>query len=157
MAVEEDAVGGVDANGQETLQRFYDETQRPDGFLVLRPGKLNSYKIEEMAQLAPSQVMLLEQSEREIQEISGANNERMGIQTNAVSGAAIDARQRQGAMMTADLFDNHRRSLRQLGERMVAMAQKYWGYDKVLRVTDRLSGADRFVKVKERVFGPRPR
>ena len=151
VIMEEDAVGG----GQDVLQRTYEEVNKLDGFIILRAGALREgkFQIREQGQLAPSQVALLEQSEREINETSGANAERQGLQTNAVSGRAIQARQAQGATMTASLFDNLRRSLQILGELCVSAIQTFWTEEKVLRITDRLTGAEKFVSLNQRVVG----
>ena len=137
------------------LQELWEEANKLDGLIVVRPGKLqNGLKIIEQADLAPAQVQLMEQSEREIQEISGSNNERMGLQSNAVSGAAIDLRREQGSLMTATLFSNLRRSMKMLGELIVSGIQDFWTEEKVLRVTDRVSGSERFVVLNQQMTGP---
>jgi len=150
VIAEEDVVSG----GKEALQELYEEANKLDGFLVIRPGKRQGIEIVEQAQLSQPQIALLEQSEREIQEITGSNNDRMGLQTNAVSGAAIQNRQEQGSLMSATLFDNLRRSTHRLGEQIVSCIQDFWTGEKVLRVTDRVSGAERFVVLNEQKMLP---
>ncbi len=136
------------------LQKVFEEANKPDGFVVVGPGKINSIKIEEHQQLAESQVSILRQSEIEIQQISGANDEQLGYPSRAESGRAIEKRQRQGATVTAPLFNNLRRSTKLLGEQVISLVQGAWTGEKVLRITDRLTGAEKFVAINEPVQGP---
>lgn len=147
VTVEEDAV-----TSHMGLQDLYEEANKPDGFLIVSPGSNQSQKIliHDQAQLAAPQVALLEQSEREIQEISGANAEQMGYKSNAISGRAIELRQVQGATVTAPIFENYRRSLSILGTQICSLIKGAWTGEKVLRITDRLSGAEKFVALNQR-------
>ncbi len=148
VILESDIVENAD---QHKLQDIYEEANKLDGFIVTQPGKSRSIIIQEQAQLMPSQIALLEQSEKEMQEMVGANDDRRGLQTNATSGKAIEARQQAGAIMTAGLFDNLRRSLKILGTHLVANMQGFWTQEKVLRITDRLTSADKFIALNQRI------
>jgi hypothetical protein len=147
VIVEQDVV-----DGEKALQALYEEANKLDGFLVIKSGKSDRIQIQEKAELAQSQVALLQQSETEIQQISGPNNENMGYQSNAVSGVAIEKRQVQGATTTASLFNNLRRSLKLLGDQVMANIQGFWDHPKILRITDRMSGAERFVELNQKVL-----
>jgi len=135
------------------MDNLYKEANRLDGFMKVRSGGMDKFRVEDQSSLVAPHIHLMEQSEREIQQIGGANDETMGWQSNAVSGKAIEARQAQGSMTIAPLFDNLRRSLKRLGELVVANIQKEWDGEKVLRVTDQLSGADKFVVLNEQQQG----
>lgn len=126
---------------------LFEEANKPDGFLLV--NDMSKLKIEEQAQLAPIQQAVLQESEREIQEVSGANAERLGLKSNAISGVAIQERRAQGATITAPVFDNLNRSLKILGELTVNLIQSEWRTQKVLRITDRLTGAERFSVINE--------
>lgn len=134
---------------QEGLMEVHLEANKPDGFVVVKDGRLNSIKIEEHKELAASQIAILSQSEAEIQQISGANAETMGYQSNAYSGRAIEKRQMQGNTVMATLFDNFRYSATRLGEQVVSLIQGTWTHEKVLRITDRLSGAEKFLSINQ--------
>ncbi len=142
-----------DLGTPEELQDIYEEANKLDGFVVVPSGKIEKIKIEENAALAPSQMSLMQQSESEIQEVSGANAEAMGYRTNTVSGVAKERQQQQAATVTAPLFGNLRRSMKRIGERAVAGIQKEWTGEKILRITDRLSGADKFIELNKQVMG----
>ena len=52
-----------------------------DGLIVLNDGKSGTFQIQELGTMAPQQMDVMMQSEREMQEISGANNEALGYKT----------------------------------------------------------------------------
>jgi len=54
--------------------------------------------------------------------------------------------------MTASLLLNFKRSQKMLGERVISHVQRDWSGPKVLRVTDRVTGAERFVELNKKVF-----
>lgn len=135
----------------EKLQNLYEEGQKPDGMLVVQPGTIDRIRVVEHGAMAQAQVNLMQQSEGEIQQISGANAEQMGYRSNATSGTAIDKRQQQSTIINASLFQNTRRSLKKLGEQTACLIQGEWTQEKILRITDRLTGSERFIEVNKRV------
>ncbi|MBW2031810.1 MAG: hypothetical protein JRJ31_22390 [Deltaproteobacteria bacterium] len=136
------------------LQHLYEEANSLDGFIVVDPGKLDRIQIIEQQAPAPSQVALLQESEREIQELAGTNAEQLGYESNVTSGVALQKRMNQASTMTATLFGNLRRSLKLLGQQLEANIKGFWQGEKVLRVTDRLSGAERFVVLNQPIQMP---
>lgn len=152
VLAEKDVVEG----GNEALQNLYEESQKIGGLIIVKNGKLRerALQLDSEADLSRGQMDLYKQSEEEINEISGSNEERRGIETNANSGKAIEARQRAGAVMTASLFENNRRSHKYLGELIKADIQGFWGAEKVLRITDRITGAERFSVLNQHILGP---
>lgn len=138
------------------LERLYEEANKLDGFMVLKPGAMGQgkFKIVENSELAPSQVNLMASTENEINEIVGANLAAMGYESNETSGIAIEKRQRQAAIVVAPLFENQRRSLKMLGEQTASNIQGFWTGEKVLRITDKLTSAERFVEINKMIQGP---
>ncbi len=150
VVLEQDVVPNADAG---KLDALYKETQKIDQFLVLGSGGLKKIDIKDQAELAGPQISLLEQSEKEIGEISGANDERRGVQSSkGLSGEAIKDLKAGGAVMSAPLFENLRRSLQMLGEQVISNIQGAWTKEKVLRITDRLTGAEKFVELNRKVI-----
>lgn len=147
LTVENDIV-----NTPEEMDSVFKEANKLDGVVRVKSGALgqNKIKAEDHMDKIGAQINLMQMSENEIQQISGANNEMMGYGSNANSGTAITKRQEQGATITAPLFSNQRRSLKMLGELVVAGMQNEWTQEKVLRITDSLSGAEKFVVLNER-------
>jgi hypothetical protein len=96
----------------------------------------------------------MRQSESEIREVSGINAEAQGLVANTDSGRAKELMIQRSQVMTATLLDNLRRSMKMLGDQLVANIQGEWKAEKVLRITDRLTGAEKFVELNQRLQGP---
>jgi hypothetical protein len=123
------------------------EISRPDCWIEFNVGALTQkkFQMENDTKLADMHFEIMKEAKMELQEVSGAVEEQMGQQTNARSGVAIEARQRQGATVNTEPFDNLRLTKRRMGELMLSMMKQYWTYEKVIRITDDQTGADKFV------------
>jgi len=123
------------------------EISRPDAWIELNQGMLNQkrFQFSQDVAVAREHFEIMREAKQELQEVSGAVEEQMGQQTNARSGIAIEARQRQGATINTEPFDNLRLSKRRMGELMLSMMRQYWDYEKVIRVTDDKTGGDKFI------------
>lgn len=138
----------------KSLQRLYEEANKLDGMMVVEPGKSGAFNIIEGTDKGAlqAQVMMLHESERELKEISGANDEQAGYKGQAMSGIAIQRRQEQSSTILAPLTEHLRRSRKMLGALQVAEIQGQWTSERILRVTDRMTGAEKFAKLNERVW-----
>lgn len=118
------------------LNEVFDEAQRPDGRIVLKQGKLaeGAIQLRRETALAAEHVQLANQDRSFIEEIGGVTNELMGRQTNAVSGAAIEARQNQGMTSTSVVFDNMYYALQAAGEMQLSLVEQYYDEQKVFRL-----------------------
>ena len=123
------------------------EISRPDAWIELNQGALNMKKFQfsQDVAVAREHFEIMKEAKMELQEVSGAVEEQMGQQTNARSGVAIEARQRQGATVNTEPFDNLRLTKRRMGELMLSLMRQFWTYEKVIRITDEQTGADKFV------------
>jgi hypothetical protein len=148
LTTETDVVDG----GEDGLQKLYEEANKLDGMLVVNPGKIDKIKIADQSELSQYQIQLLEQSEREIEETTGVIAERMGYGGRSQSGKAIEKKQMASATISAPLFDNLRRSVKMLGYQTVANIQGFWTGEKVLRITDRMTGSEKFVALNQLVM-----
>lgn len=148
VLIEEDAAPSDDPNG---LGNLHEESQKIDGFMVLARNALASGKIKivEQAQLLQGQEALAQICEQEIKEISGANDEAQGWDGDAQSGRAMEIKIQRSATTTAQMFDNCARSQKMIGEQITAMIQGRWTGEKVLRITDSMTGAERFVELNK--------
>jgi len=139
----------MEKNTAENPEHVYEEANSQDGFIVLNDGKKGTFEIQEMAQLAQPQLDLLHDSEREIKEIAGTNDESLGYKSPAESNVALENKQNRSFMMTSELLKNLKKSQRLLGEQVSALVQNEWTGERVLRVTDRMSGVEKFVEVNQ--------
>jgi len=123
------------------------QISRPDAWIELSAGALNMkrFQFSQDVAVAREHFEIMREAKQELQEVSGSVQEQMGQETNARSGIAIEARQRQGATVNTEPFDNLRLTKRRMGELMLSMMRQYWTYEKVIRITDDQTGADKFV------------
>jgi hypothetical protein len=123
------------------------QISRPDAWIELMPGALNMkrFQFSQDVAVAREHFEIMREAKQELQEVSGSVQEQMGQETNARSGVAIEARQRQGATVNTEPFDNLRLTKRRMGELMLSMMRQYWTYEKVIRITDDQTGGDKFV------------
>lgn len=144
-------------NAARDLIHLYEEANKLDGFMIVQDGHGAGLQIIEGTEKGAlqAQVMMLQEAERELKEITGANDEQAGYKGQAISGIAQQKRQDQANTIIAPLTENRRRSRKLLGQLQVAEIQGRWTGERVLRVTDRISGAEKFVSLNEKVLDER--
>jgi len=135
----------------EDLNAVHREVNHLDGFVVMKKGKGDSINIHELSDLAAPQVEMMRQSEQEIQEIVGANDESLGYNTPAQSGVSLEKKRQFSSTVTLSLMENAYRSQKLLGEKVLSLIQNSWTEEKVLRVIDRLSGVEKFIEINQKV------
>jgi hypothetical protein len=91
------------------------EASKHDGVLRFNPGKLERALLRDDLQTSATEADLLEGAKKFIEDSAGATKELAGQQTNATSGKAIQARQRQGENATYHFIDNLAQGQRRVG------------------------------------------
>ncbi len=129
VVADADAADGIEGGWDE----IYQEAQRPDG--VIRKKRGSELVVQEHIQLGREHVMLMEQDQQYIEAAGGVTDENLGRQTNATSGRAIQARQDQGHVVTANLFDNLRLHIQISGEITLSLIEQFWTDPKTVRLT----------------------
>lgn len=116
--------GAIDPDRKNEVQR---NLAKPNGMVEFNSGALSQgkVKIERNIELADAQVKMMEVSTAHIHDGSGVNREQLGRDTNAVSGRAIQAKQNEGSVTSAELFDNQRLSVMQEGKKLNSLNQQY--------------------------------
>jgi hypothetical protein len=110
-----------------------DEADRPDGLIVVKPGR--KIEIRRDTDAATGQINMMQLAQTAIQRSGGVADENMGRQTNAVSGEAIKARQLQGSVVTTEPFDNLRFAVQIQGEKQLSLVEQWYTEEKVIRLT----------------------
>lgn len=128
-----------------------EEADRPDGTIVKKPGK--EFTIRRDTEAATGQINMMTLAAQSIQKIGGVNNENLGRQTNAISGAAIEARQNQGAVGTTEPFDNLRYAIQVQGQKQLSLAEQFYTEAKVIRLTGS-SGKIDWLKINQPELQP---
>jgi hypothetical protein len=136
----------MDEGAVEDIEEFRREIARPDAIIEKRPGKDLALNVDR--ELAPAHLDLMSRNIAMIQQIGGVTDEQMGRTTNAVSGAAITARQEQGAMSTSKLFDNLRYSFAEQGAKQLSLIEQFMTEEKQLRITNQ-RGNPEFVQIND--------
>lgn len=124
------------------------EAARPDGIILKRAGK--DLRILRNTDLAASQVQVMEQAGRDIQDVIGVFDESIGKESNAVSGVAIQQRQLAGSLNQMFAFDALRLLKKKLGEQVLVLMRQFFTPEMAIRITDafaagRLVGVGRSV------------
>lgn len=123
-----------------------DEADRPDGLIVKKVGR--DLQIRRDTEAASGQIQMMTMDAQSIQKLAGVADENMGRQTNAVSGAAIQARQLQGSVVTTEPFDNLRLATQIQGEKQLSLTEQFYTEEKVIRLTGS-KGAIDWVRVNQ--------
>jgi hypothetical protein len=135
----------------EKLQALYEEGQKPDGMLIVQPGQSQKIQLVEHGQLSAAQMQLMMQSENEIVQISGSAGEmQFDANSQRQSGRSKEETRQSSTIINATLFQNMRRSIKRLGEQTTCLIQGEWTKEKVIRITDKLTGTERFVELNKR-------
>lgn len=124
---EEDAI--------DDMESFNEEKNSPDGNMVVEQGKMDKIKFLDQWQLGREHINLMEMDASFIESIAGVTDENRGIQTNAISGTAIENRQMQGHTQTMELYDNMRLGEQCSGEIQLSLAEQFYTEEKVIRIT----------------------
>lgn len=130
----------MDEGAVDDLDEFAEEVARPDAIIVKKPGK--SLDINVDRDLAPAHLDLMSRSVQMIQQQSGVTDENLGRTTNATSGKAIIARQDQGSLSTASIFDNLRMARQLHGEKMLSLTEQFMRHQKEFRITNMRGNPD---------------
>lgn len=124
----------ADEDAVEDWDEVEEQVARPDGIIKKRRG--TEFEISNETSLAKEHVALMVQDMEFLENASGVTDENRGEVTNASSGRAINLRQTQGSVVTADLFDNLRFALQLHGEKKLSLIEQYYSEPKVIRITN---------------------
>lgn len=124
------------AFSQDDEEDMLEEYARPDGRIKLNKGALaeNRVRVTSGVQAAQAEIALMQEAKENIYEVSGVTRENTGQDTNAASGKAILAKQQQGAVTTAELFDNYRQASQISGQKQLSLCEQFMTLPKVFRV-----------------------
>lgn len=130
----------------DDLEEFREEVNRPDAVIVRKANKQIDINVDR--NLAPAHLELMSRSISMIQSQSGVTDENLGRSTNATSGRAITARQEQGSMATAGIFDNLRFAVQVQGEKQLSLIEQYFSEEKEFRITN-MRGTPEYITIND--------
>lgn len=123
-----------------TMDDFADEVAKPNAILVVKPNKRVELAVDR--DLAPAHLELMSRNISMVQQVGGITDEQMGRGTNATSGKAILARQDQGSMSVATIFDNLRLAVQLDGEICLSLVEQFVTEEKEFRITNQRGTPD---------------
>lgn len=136
----------IDRQAVEDPEAFEADAASPDQIVWIKPGSRVEFLSN--AQLADGHVQMGLQDGEYIRQITGVTAENLGLETNAISGKAILAKQTQGTVATADLFDNLRLATQLAGEILLSLVEQFYNDAKVFRILGD-KGAPDFVAINQ--------
>lgn len=116
----------------DDIEELRAEVARPNGIIIKNRGR--ELKINRDTQLAEEQLLLMDRDAAHIRNAAGVTAENLGRDTNARSGKAILAKQEQGSVVTAEVFDNLRLAMQLAGEIELACIEQFYSAPKVIRI-----------------------
>ncbi len=136
----------MDKGAVDDIDQYEEEVSRPNAIIEKNQGK--ELNIETNVQLAEEHIMLANQDGEYIRQSSGVTGENLGLETNAASGKAIIARQNQGTVVTASLFDNARLATQLTGEIILSLVEQFYTDEKTIRIVGE-RGQQEFVSINQ--------
>lgn len=133
--------------------RNLDEAKRPDAEIRLARDGMDRFKIDKGLDALSGQVEMLAEAKSNIYESSGVTRENTGTSSGDQSGRAILAKQQQGAVTTAELFDNFRQAIQESGQKTLSLCEQFLTLPKVIRVTG-VDGGFEWISVNEPQLDP---
>lgn len=132
----------------EDRNALAEEVARWDGIIEYEFGK--KLEIQEGSDRANQQLNVGEQNSAYIRQISGVTGENRGMDTNATSGIAIQARQEQGTVISTVLTDMHSLGRKLEGELILSLIEQFYDKPFQFRITaDNLKDKVEFAKIND--------
>lgn len=136
----------ADDDAVEDWNELEEEVSRPDSIIKVKRG--SKLEVQDNVQLAASHVEFGMQDSAYIRQVSGVTGENLGLQTNATSGLAIQARQEQGTIITTNLFESNALAMQLEGELVLSLCEQFYSEPMQFRITGE-RGRPEFVSVND--------
>jgi len=138
----------MDEGAVENKDALAEEVARWDAIIEKKHGK--ELRIDEGTANANAQLNVGEQNSAYIRQISGVTGENRGMDTNATSGIAIQARQEQGTVISTALIDMHSLARKLEGELVLSLIEQFMDKPFQFRITaDNLKDKIEFAKIND--------
>jgi hypothetical protein len=131
----------------EELEELQENAAAPDGVLEVANADKH-FSLRRDAALAQQLENFAIQDKMYMRESAGVTSENMGLQSNATSGVAVQARQSQGQVVTSEIFDNYAYALQVVGEMQLCNIEQFMTDRKQFRLLNDRSSAE-FTTVNE--------
>lgn len=116
----------------DDMESLREEAARPDAVIIKNQNK--ELRFDTNVGDFQGNLALAEQDSAMIRNVGGVTNENLGRDTNAQSGKAILAKQDQGSLTTAELFDNLLLAIKQAGRLRLSHIEQFYTQEKAIRI-----------------------
>lgn len=138
----------MDKGAVEDKNGLANEVARWDAIIEKETGK--ELRIEDGVAIAGTHLNVSEENSAYIRQISGVTGENRGMDTNATSGIAIQARQEQGTVITTVLSDMHSLARKLEGEIVLSLIEQFMDRPMQFRITaDNLKDKIEFMAIND--------
>jgi len=142
-----------DAFSEEDEETSLEEIARPNGEVRLAPGGLNKIKIDTGLEVSAAHINFMAEAKEQVFEGSGITRENLAHNTNAISGRAILAKQQQGAVTTAEVFDNYREFQQGSGGKLLEITKRAMSLPRQIRILGQNEGVE-WLAINQPIFDP---
>lgn len=118
----------------EDKEVLREEVARPDGVVEVKAGK--ALEVSTDINLAVTQLNIMEQAKKDLEDTSGQFDEAQGKATNARSGRAIAKRTSASNQNTVMVFDNFRRTKNLTGEFLIGLIKQFFTEEHIFTILD---------------------
>lgn len=137
----------MDDGAVDDIRRLEAEVARSDSIIEKKKGY--AFELQRGGVLAPQHLQMAEQDSAYMREMSGVTGENRGLNTNATSGIAIQARQEQGTVITSGLADRHSLARQIEGELVLSLIEQFISQPMQFRITGDKLDKHEFVSVND--------
>jgi hypothetical protein len=107
------------------IEQIRDEVNDPNGVVVLATGGLQKFKVIKGLEEARVHMQMVEMFANNMTQTSSVTRENRGESTAGASGKAIDLKQEQGGVLSAELFDGLLLHDLMVGELTLSVAEQF--------------------------------
>ncbi len=143
----------ADAFDEDDERESLDQIGMPNGEIRLSPNGLAKIKVETGLDIAQANIAFQAEAKEHIYEGNGITRENLGQQTNAISGRAIVAKQQQGAVTTAEVFDLYRLAIEVSGQKVLSNLRVGMSMPRQIRILGENEGFE-WLAINQPEFDP---
>lgn len=121
-----------DSDAVEDIEELREEAARPDAIILKK--KNSDLKFDNNVGDFQGNIALADQDIQAIRNSGGVTDENLGRDTRVQSGRAILAKQDQGSLTSAELFDNLLLAIKQAGKLRLSHIEQFYTEEKAIRI-----------------------
>ena len=130
-----------DAFDEDDEDDNLEQISMPNGEVRLAPGGLKKVEVKNNLEVSNAHVAFMAEAKQQVYEGNGVTRENLGQETNSISGRAILAKQQQGSVQSAEVFDMYRLAFEISGQKLLENIKKFMPEPRMVKVLGGNEGA----------------